>query len=227
LSEPVTSIRLDTPAGLVVADVEVRAGRAASVTITNVPSFVLSRDNVIEVDGVGEVAYDMAFGGNFYAILPATELGLELELPSLPALIERAMRLMDAINRSSPPTHPENDRINVLHHVLLAGPGRNGSSARNTVVVNPGWVDRSPCGTGTSARMAHLHAQGELGLDEPFIHESIIGTRFTGRLTSSTRVGPYEAVIPTVTGRAWITGMAQYLLDPEDPFPAGFLLPTS
>jgi proline racemase len=227
VSEPVTSIRLDTPAGLVVADVAVQAGRAMGVTLTNVPSFVLERDNVIEVEGLGQVAYDMAFGGNFYPILPATELGLELELVCLPALIERAMRLMNAINRSSPPAHPENDQINACHHVLLTGPGRDGSSARNTVVVNPGWVDRSPCGTGTSARMAHLHALGQLGLGEPFIHESIIGTRFTGRLTTSTRVGPYTAVIPTVTGRAWITGMAQYLLDPEDPFPAGFLLPTS
>jgi proline racemase len=227
VTTPVTSVRLDTPAGLVVADVAIEDGHASDVTLTNVPSFVLDRGLTVDVEGLGTIAYDVAFGGNFYPIVAATSLGLELELHHLPELIRRAMGLMESVNSSAPPVHPQNDQINVCHHVLITGPGRDGSSARNTVVVNPGWIDRSPCGTGTSARMAHLHALGDLSLDEPFIHESILGTRFVGRLTGSTRVGPYEAVIPTITGRAWITGTAQYMLDPSDPFPAGFLVPVA
>ncbi|MDQ3880816.1 MAG: proline racemase family protein [Chloroflexota bacterium] len=227
VAEPTTTIGLDTPAGLVQAEVSMTDGRARSVRLRNVPSFLLASDCTVDAGPpVGRVSFDMAFGGNFYAILPAESLGVPLERERAGELIRRGMQLMAAINRDARPQHPEMPEIAVCHHVLLTAPGRGGASARNTVVINPGWVDRSPCGTGTSARMAQLHARGELGIGEPFVHESIIGTRFVGELVAETTVAGRPAVVPTVSGRAWITGTATYLLDPEDPFPAGFLLPS-
>ncbi len=131
---------------------------------------------------------------------------------------------MAAINRSALPVHPEDPRISGCRHVVFHAPGADGADAVNATAIEPGWLDRSPCGTGTSARMAALHARGELVLGEPFVNESPIGTRFTGRLVEETTVGGLPAVVPEVTGRAWITGMGQYLLDSDDPFPAGFSL---
>lgn len=228
VSEPTTTIRLDTPAGLVEVSVDVEGGHARAVTLENVPSFLFEAGAVVDAgDGLGEVTYDMAFGGNFYAILPVERLGLTLERDEVPRLITRGLQLMDAVNAQNRPVHPDTPEIAVCHHIQLVAPGRDGSDARNTVVIHPGWVDRSPCGTGTSARMAQLHARGELGLDQPFVNESIIGTRFTGRLIAETDVAGIPAVIPTVTGRAWITGIGQYLLDPDDPFPAGFTMPSA
>ncbi|MEO3922445.1 proline racemase family protein [Micromonosporaceae bacterium B7E4] len=221
--EPVTTIRLDTPAGLVSVDVAVRDGRAAGVTLRNVPSFLLAADRKVEVGGeIGTIRYDMAFGGNFYAIVDAADLGLPVEPAAVPELIRRGLRVMDAINEQAPPRHPTIPAIDDCRHVQVVQDGTDGADARNAVVIHPGWVDRSPCGTGTSARMAQRHARGLLDLDTPFVNESVIGTRFTGRLVETTMVGELPAVVPTVTGRAWVTGTAQYLLDPEDPFPEGF-----
>ncbi|MGX7672150.1 proline racemase family protein [Plantactinospora sp. DSM 117369] len=221
--EPVTTIRLDTPAGLVSVDVAVRDGRATGVTLRNVPSFLLAADRKVEVGGeIGTIRYDMAFGGNFYAIVDAADLGLPVEPAAVPELIRRGLRVMDAINEQAPPRHPTIPAIDDCRHVQVVQDGTDGADARNAVVIHPGWVDRSPCGTGTSARMAQRHARGLLDLDTPFVNESVIGTRFTGRLVGTTMVGELPAVVPTVTGRAWITGTAQYLLDPEDPFPEGF-----
>jgi proline racemase len=131
---------------------------------------------------------------------------------------------MDAINGADRPVHPLDPTINGCHHVYLAAPGSDARHSRHAMAIHPGWFDRSPCGTGTSARMAQLWARGELGLHQDFVNESYIGRHFTGRLVEETTVGGRPAVVPTVTGRAWITGTAQYLLDPDDPFPAGFLL---
>ncbi|MGI5152205.1 proline racemase family protein [Plantactinospora sp. CA-294935] len=221
--EPVTTIRLDTPAGLVSVDVAVRDGRAIGVTLRNVPSFLLAADRKVEVGGeIGTIRYDMAFGGNFYAIVDAADLGLPVEPAAVPELIRRGLRVMDAINEQAPPRHPTIPAIDDCRHVQVVQDGTDGADARNAVVIHPGWVDRSPCGTGTSARMAQRHARGLLDLDTPFVNESVIGTRFTGRLVGTTMVGELPAVVPTVTGRAWVTGTAQYLLDPEDPFPEGF-----
>jgi proline racemase len=222
--EPETVVRLDTPAGLVEARAAVSGGRVRGVTLRNVPAFLLGRDRRVMVDGVGELTYDMAFGGNFYAILPAAEAGVEVDPARAGELIERGLAIMAAVNRSEPPVHPEDARIAGCRHVVFHAPGRDGAAARNAVAIEPGWLDRSPCGTGTSARMAQLHARGELGLGEPFVNESVIGTRFTGRLVAEAEVGGLPAVVPEITGRAWITGMGQYLLDAEDPFPAGFAL---
>ncbi|MDI2132051.1 proline racemase family protein [Yinghuangia seranimata] len=222
--EPVTTIRLDTPAGLVVAEVAVEDGAARSVTIRNVASFSVGHDLKVDVPGIGTVAYDLAYGGNFYAILPIERLGLPFDRAAKDDIIKSALALMDAINEHDRPVHPEEPQFNGVHHVYLAAPGSDAKRSRHAMAIHPGWFDRSPCGTGTSARMAQLHALGELPLGQDFVNESFIGTRFIGRLVEETTVGGLPAVVPTVTGRAWVTATAQYLLDPSDPFPEGFQL---
>ncbi|MGW5363424.1 proline racemase family protein [Actinopolymorpha pittospori] len=224
VTEPVTKVRLDTPAGLVVVDVEVRDGVARRVTLANVPAYAHALDQRVDVPGLGDVRYDLAYGGNFYAILPIEELGLPFDRAEKQRILDAGLAIMAAINEQAPPQHPENPEIRGCHHVYLAAPGSDAKRSRHAMAIHPGWFDRSPCGTGTCARMAQLHARGELPLDQDFVNESFIGTSFVGRLVGETTVGDRPAVLPTVTGRAWITGTAQYFLDPEDPFPQGFLL---
>ena len=201
VTEPETVVRLDVPAGLVEARVAVRDGRATSVTIRNVPSFFVGA-----CDG-----YDLAFGGNFYAIADAAAHGLVVTPEHADRLIAAGLELMAGVPE---PVHPRDEGIRGCKHVIWLG------ADRSAVAIHPGWLDRSPCGTGTSARMAQLHHHGQLALGERFVHRSVIGTSFTGRLVAVTGAG----VIPEITGRAWITGTATYVLDPDDPFPAGFRL---
>lgn len=224
VTEPVTTIRLDAPAGLVVCDVAVRDGAAESVTIRNVPSYTDRLDAKVDVPGWGTVTYDLAYGGNFYAILDAGQLDLRVDVAQKDKLLDAGLAIMDAINEHDAPVHPENPDIKVCHHVQLVDPGSDARRSRHAMAIHPGWFDRSPCGTGTSARMAQLFTRGELPLDTDFVNESLIGSRFVGRLVGESSVGNHPAVIPTVTGRAWVTGTAQYFLDPTDPFPEGFLL---
>jgi proline racemase len=221
--EPETVVRLDTPAGLVEARVAVDDGRAASVTLRNVPAFLHERDAVLDVPGLGEVRYDLAFGGNFYAIVPAVDAGLAVDPARSDELVAGGLAVMEAIEAAGrAPVHPGDERIRGCHHVIFHAEGRDGAHARAATSIHPGWLDRSPCGTGTSARMAQLHARGELAVGDPFVNESVLGTRFTGRLVEELEVAGRPAVRPEITGRAWVTGMGQYLLDPDDPFPAGF-----
>lgn len=222
--EPVTTIRLDTPAGLVIADVHVSDGHADSVTLRNVPSFVVALDQVVDVPGLGAVEYDLAFGGNFYAIVSLEQIGLPFDRAHKDELLAAGLAIMDAIEARGEPVHPVDPTIRGCHHVYLKAPGSTAVHSRHAMAIHPGWFDRSPCGTGTSARMAQLHARGELPLDQDFVNESFIGTSFTGRLVETTEVAGIPAVIPTITGRAWVTGTAQYMLDPSDPFPRGFVL---
>ncbi len=224
VTEPVTTIRLDTPAGLVVARVEVVDGVATSVTIRNVASFSVALDRTVDVPGIGEVTYDLAYGGNFYAIVPIERVGLPFDRAGSQRILDAGLATMAAINATDMPVHPTDPGITGCHHVQFLSPDSDAKVSRNAMAIHPGWFDRSPCGTGTSARMAQLHARGELGLDQEFVNESFIGTRFIGRLVEETAVGGVPAVVPEITGRAWITGTAQYLLDPDDPFPRGFLL---
>ncbi len=231
VQEPVTTIRLDTPAGLVVAEVAVSDGKAETVTITNVPSFAERLGASVDVPGYGRVDYDLAFGGNFYAIVELERLSFEgrplewrEDRSNQDELLRAGLAIMDAINGADEPVHPERADIRGCHHVYLQAPGSTAERSRHAMAIHPGWFDRSPCGTGTSARMAQLHARGELPLQQDFLNESYIGSRFIGRLVEETAVGGRPAVIPTITGRAWITGTAQYFLDPSDPFPKGFLL---
>lgn len=220
--EPVTTIRLDTPAGLVIARVAVSDGHADSVTFENVPSYSVRLDATVEVPGYGAVPYSLAFGGNFYAMVDLDAVGLQFDRGNQQEILAAGLAIMDAINATNPPRHPEIDGLDHCHHVEFIAPGSTAQHSRHAMAIYPGWFDRSPCGTGTSARMAELWARGELALDQDFVNESFIGSRFTGRLVRETTVAGIAAVVPTITGRAWVTGIGQYLLDPADPFPTGF-----
>ena len=222
--EPVTTIRLDTPAGLVVAEVAVSDGHAERVTIRNVPSFAVGLGRAVDVPGLGAVTYDLAFGGNFYAIVRLDDLGLPFDRSRKGDLLRAGLAIMAAVDEADSPVHPIDGTIRGCHHVYLEAPGSTARHSRHAMAIHPGWFDRSPCGTGTSARMAQLHARGELPLHTDFVNESYIGTAFTGRLVEQTEVAGIPAVIPTITGRAWVTGTAQFMLDPSDPFPEGFVL---
>jgi len=224
VSEPVTDISLDTPAGLVNARVEVLDGQAMSVTLQNVPSLADALNQQVDVPGVGVVTYDMAYGGNFYAIVTADELGLIFDRDNSAQIMERGLALMAAINSANPPVHPTESSIIGCRHVQVLAPGSTARASKHAMVIHPGWFDRSPCGTGTSARMAQLHARGELPLETDFSNESFIGRTFTGRLIAETNVGEKPAVVPTITGRAWIMGTSQVYLSSDDPFPRGFTL---
>ena len=222
--EPVTTIRLEVPAGLVIAEVAVADGHADAVTVAMVPSFSHALDQTVDVPGFGPVSYDLAYGGNFYAIVDLATLGLPFERAAKSRLLEAGLAIMTAINAQHPPVHPLRPDIAGCHHVYLTAPGSTAAHSRHAMAIHPGWFDRSPCGTGTAARMAQLYARGQLRLGAEFVNESFIGSRFLGRLLGTTTVGERPAVRSSVTGRAWVTGTAQYLLDPSDPFPAGFSL---
>ncbi|WP_141575978.1 proline racemase family protein [Actinomadura sp. WMMA1423] len=224
VTEPETIVRLDTPAGLVEARVAVRDGAAEHVTLRNVASFALRQDAVVSVPGLGDVRYDMAYGGNFYAITELEPLGLPFDRTRKDDILRAGLAIMEAVNETDRPVHPADPLIGGCKHVQFLAPGSDARRSRNAMAIHPGWFDRSPCGTGTSARMAQLHARGELPLHSEFVNESFIGTRFTGRLVGTAEAGGLPAVIPEFTGRAWITGTATYLLDPADPFPEGFVL---
>lgn len=224
VTEPVTTVRLDTPAGLVVAEASVVDGACTSVTLRNVPSFLLLRDAVVKVEGIGEVTVDVAYGGNFYVLVSADDLDVTLRPEHAGTVLDGGMRVMAAANDQLDIVHPERPDIAGTHHVLVTTPGDDEVDGRGAVVIDPGYLDRSPCGTGTSARMASMHARGDLGLDTPFVHTSIIDSRFTGQLLETTTVGELPAVVPSITGRAWVTGLNQLVLDPTDPWSEGFLL---
>lgn len=219
--EPVTTIRIDTPAGLVVARVRIQAGRARDVTLRNVASFLHSRDVPLSIPHLPELRCDIAYGGNFYAIVRAEDADLSLAPEGHPALISVGLKIMAALN-SDPPVHPADPHISGVKHVQILAPGSNGTKSRNAMVIHPGWFDRSPCGTGTSARLAQLYARNEIDIGDELVNESLIRTRFLGRILGETDVVGQPAIVPEITGRAWVTGLGQWMLDPHDPFPEGF-----
>ena len=222
--EPVTTVRLDTPAGLVTAEVHVEDGAATAVTLANVPAYSVALDRKITLPTGDTVTYDLAYGGNFYAILPLEQFDLPFDRARKNEILAAGLQLMAAINEQDEPVHPLDPSVRSCHHVQFLAPDATPQYSRHAMAIHPGWFDRSPCGTGTSARMAQLHARGLLEIGQEFVNESFIGTRFSGRLLGETTIGDLPAVLPSITGRAWITATAQYLLDPTDPFPAGFLL---
>ena len=224
VSEPVTTIKLDTPAGLVIVDVAVKDGKAEHVTLTNVPSFLLATDQEVDVSGFGKLRYDIAYGGNFYAIVPIERVGIEFKRENGNKFLDLGLRISDAINEQNRPIHPENPEIAICHHVDFIAQGGSRLHWRNAMAIHPGWFDRSPCGTGTSARLAQLVAKGEMRDDEVLINESWIGSIFEGRIKERTKVGTLDAVVPTIRGRAWVMGESTWTLDASDPFPEGFLV---
>jgi proline racemase len=233
--EPLTTLKLETPAGLIAIEAEVRNGKVRKVTFRNVPAFATHLDAPVEVRGLGTVTVDVAYGGMFYVIADAAPLGFRLTPDEAGDIVRVAERIKAAAREQLPVVHPENPGIAGVTIAQLSGePSKPEAHRKNTVVVSTGtldwsrperWsgvLDRSPCGTGTCAKMAAMHAKGKLPLGQDFVHEGILGTTFTGRLIEETRVGPFAAVVPTLSGQAWITGFAQYVVDPEDPFPDGF-----
>jgi trans-L-3-hydroxyproline dehydratase len=224
-AEPETTIKIDTPAGLVVARARVSNGRVQSVYFQNVPSFVLALDETVGVPGLGKVCYDLAFGGAFYAYVEAKEVGLDCTADQYRALIEKGMAIKRAVIASRPIRHPFEEDLSFLYGTIFIGPPlSNGADSRHVCVFAEGEVDRSPTGTGVSGRLSLLYARDEIGLNEKTVIESIIGSRFTGWITETTTFGPYAAVIPQVEGSAYITGRHEFLIDPEDPFQGGFIL---
>ena len=233
--EPVTELTLEAPAGLIRVRADCQNGKVTQVTFRNVPAYAAHLDAVIDVPQLGRVTVDVAWGGMYYAIADAAQFGIELTPENGAEVVRISAMIRQAATEQLPVVHPLNPEIrNVSISQLSAPPVNPRAHRRNAVTVASGlldwnrpstWtgvMDRSPCGTGTCAKMATLHARGLLGLNEDFVHESIIGTLFTGRLIEETKLGPYNAVVPTVGGQGWITGIAQYVRDPTDPFPEGF-----
>jgi len=225
VEEPITKIVLDTPAGPTYIRVDVENGRAKGVTFKNIPSFVMAEDAEIDVAGLGKLNVDVAYGGNVYAILPAESVDLEIRPDKARKVIDLGRKIKAAVNSQIKIQHPEKDFINECTHVEFYGPAKNPiADLQNAVFFFEGGIDRSPCGTGTSAKLAVLRSKGELELNQEFVHESIIGSIFKARIVEETRVGSYAAIIPEVTGSAHIMGMNQLILDPDDPHRNGFLL---
>jgi len=226
MREPETTLRLEAPAGLVEVTVRCRDGGCESVELTNVPSFADRLDTSLEVEGLGTLSVDVAFGGMWYAIADAGALGFAIEPAEARELCEAGERIRDAAREQIECVHPENPEIAGVSIVQIAEPWQGvGRVSRNAVVVSPGRLDRSATGTGLSARMAVLHARGRMRAGDGMTHASVLGTTFEGRIVEEAKVGGRPAIVPAIRGSAWITGITQVLVDPSDPFPEGYLLP--
>lgn len=218
-------LKIDTPAGQVRARAEVAGGRVKCVSFLNVPSFVYAQDQEIDAGCLGRLHYDVAFGGAFYAFVRAEKLGVRLVPEEFRRLIELGSSIKKAVAASLPIRHPFEPDLGFLYGTIIVGPPANpGHHSRNVCIFADGEVDRSPTGTGVSARAALHFIKGELEIGDSFTVESILGTCFEGRLVEKTQFGPYEAVIPEVTGSAYITGKHEFWINPDDPLRGGFLL---
>jgi proline racemase len=237
MQEPLTELTLESPAGLIRVKADCAGGKVTGVTFRNVPAFATHLDTPVEVPHLGTVTVDVAYGGMFYVIASAEAFGLRLTPDEGADIVRITEMIKAAANDQLPVVHPDQPGFAGITIGQLTGPAHDpANSMRNVVTVSTGaldwdrpatWtgaIDRSPCGTGTSARMAVLHAKGLLEVGEDFRHEGILGTVFTGRLLEETRVGDSKAVVPQITGQAWITGIADYVVDPTDPFPDGFTI---
>ena len=227
MHEPETRLVLEAPGGLIEAVASCRDGRVERVRVTNVPSFVDRLDAILEVEGLGTLTVDTAYGGDSFAIVDARALGFSLTAHEARDIAVTGVRITRAANEQLGFTHPANPQWSHVSFCQMAAPVevRDGvKTGRNAVAIRPGKIDRSPCGTGCSARLAVLHARGELAPGEPFVGLSPIGSRFDCRIESLARVGGRDAVVPSLGGRAWITGTHQHTLDPDDPWPEGYRL---
>ena len=221
--EPITEVVLDAPAGIIRTKAEVKDGKVLNVTLTNVPSFLYKENLSTTVNGK-EVVYDIAFGGSFFALVDMDKIGWEVNAKNIPKLTEFGMHLLKHINREVEIQHPTLDITTVDLAELYCSSPTPGCDKRNVVIFGEDQADRSPCGTGTSAKLATLYKRGEIGINEPFIYESFIGSKFKGIIEKETTVGNYDAVIPKITGSAYVTGLATYVIDPDDPLKYGFIV---
>jgi trans-L-3-hydroxyproline dehydratase len=218
-------IKMDTPAGLVTAVAHREGKRVKDVSFQNVPSFVYLENQTVEVPELGQVRYDLAFGGAFYAFVEAENLGVSLNPEDFHRLIDVGMRVKAAVMDSVPIRHPFEEDLGFLYGTIIVGKALDPEHhSRNVCIFANGEVDRSPTGTGVSARAAIHYSRGDLSLGDSFTVESIIGTCFTGKVAAATRFGPFGAVVPEVTGSAHIVGRCEWLLDPRDPLREGFIL---
>lgn len=225
--EPVTNLTLEAPGGLIRVRAECRDGKAQTITVRNLPSFAGEIGVGLNAPGLGEITIDTAYGGDSFVVVDAESLGFRLEADEAGILAELGVRITNAANAQLRFHHPENAEWDHFSFCLFAGPlERQGShlSARAAVSIQPGKIDRSPTGTAASARMALLHAAGQMAVGETFTARSIIGSEFHGRIADTTKVGNIPAIVPEITGRAWITGTHQHMLDPDDPWPEGYRL---
>ena len=224
-SGPTTTIRFDTPGGLVTAKAFLDEGKVRNVAFLNVPSFVFAVEQTVQVPGIGPVEYDVAFGGAFYAFCRAKALDLTLAPEHGPRLQALGLAIKQAITAERTIVHPTEPELGYLYGTIFIGPSHApGSDVRQTCIFANGALDRSPTGTGVSAHLALLHAKGDLGAGQSLRFESILGTRFKGKIVEGTQLGPYPAIIPEVEGHAYLTGRHEFIIDPDDPLKAGFLL---
>ncbi len=224
--EPEATVRIQCPCGLVTASVEVHGGRAGRVRFTSVPAFAYARDAVVVTDAFGPVILDVAYGGAFYGILPASQLGLDLQHSPLARIVEAALQIKAAAMVQLALAHPTEPDLAFLYGIILtddAAPDDRGASA-NICVFADGQVDRSPTGSGVTARLAMMHRRRQVGIGESRVFSSITGAEFTGRVIAETMAGPHPAVLVEVAGEAFYTGEASFTCEPEDPLGAGFLL---
>jgi trans-L-3-hydroxyproline dehydratase len=225
MTEPETVLRLEAPAGVIEVRAVCRDGRVESVELQNVPSFVGRLDAQLEVAGLGTLVVDVAYGGMWYAIADAAALGFAIEPHEARELCRVGELIRRAAREQLPCEHPLNPAIAGVSIVQIAQPWQGiGAVSRNAVVVAPGRLDRSATGTGLSARIAVLHARGLMGVGDAMTHASALGSTFEGRIVSTTDVAGTPAIVPAVRGSAWITGTAELYVDPDDPFPEGYLL---
>lgn len=235
MEEPVTELTLETPAGLITVQAECKGGKVTRVHFRNVPAFAMHLDAVIDVAGLGKVTVDIAWGGMFYVLANADDLGISLEGDNGAEIVKMSEAIRTAAVEQLPVTHPENPAITGPTITNLWGaPVDADTHGRGAITLStggldpdrphtlPGILDRSPCGTGTCAKMAVLHARGLLDVGQNYVNAGPLGTTFTGRIEEVTQVGPYPAIVPTLSGQGWIYGTSNYLLDPSDPFPKGY-----
>lgn len=225
VTEPITNIVMEAPAGIVRGEVSVVNGKAKEVAFQNVPAFLYKEGVEVELPGVGKVKFDISFGGSFFAIIHASELGLEIVPENAAKLTDLSMKLRDIINETVEIQHPTLSHIKTVDLIeIYDKPTHPEATYKNVVIFGQGQVDRSPCGTGTSAKLATLHAKGEFKIGEKFVYESILGTLFKGEIVETTKVGDYDAIIPKISGSAYMTGFNNFMFDDEDPVKYGFIL---
>ncbi|NOG30102.1 proline racemase family protein [Lysinibacillus fusiformis] len=224
VTTPYTNIKLDTPAGLIDVQIKVDDGVAKEVTFKNVPSFLLKTIEINDAE-LGVVECEIAYGGNFYGIIDARRINLDLAVDNSTKIINTAIRLRNTVNAKEDIVHPEFSFIHGLTHIeFYTDPVNPSADLKNTVVVPPGGIDRSPCGTGTSAKIATLYSKNKLALNESFVYESIVGTMFKACVLEEVTISGLTAVIPEVTGSAWVMGMHRFFYNDQDPLKEGYLM---
>jgi len=223
--EPYTELTLEAPAGLVKVRATVENGKVKEITFRNVPAFLYKQDVKINVPEIGEITLDISFGGSFFAIVDAKQLGVKIVPENATKLKDIGLKIRDIVNKEIEIQHPTLEHIKTVDLVeIYDEPTNPEATLKNVVIFGEGQVDRSPCGTGTSAKLATLYAKGKIKEGELFVYESIIGTMFKGRVVGTTKVGDFDAVIPEITGSAYITGFNTFVIDEDDPMKYGFSL---